>query len=144
VLVPSLTVIVLLPGIPRVNKDVLGDNGTVPVPVAGEAETLDELEELGEAEGLEEFDELEELDELDEVELDDDEDAVERLDDEVPCTDCSALCTAAVSWLLTRSKAVWLAMLANPLDRLVIAEPITEMSASLCASDWSRAVAWFQ
>lgn len=126
VLVPSLTVTEPFAGIPRVNSEVLGVSGTVPVPTAGEPDVLEELEE---------FETAEELEELEDVDPEDDEDAVEALDDELPCTDCSALCTAAVSWLLTRFKAVWLAMLASPLDRLVSAELITEMSESLCASD---------
>ena len=48
--------------------------------------------------------------EADELLLDVLDDAVELL--VVPC---SALWTAAVSWVLTRSRAVWLAMLARPL-----------------------------
>ena len=46
----------------------------------------------------------------------------ELLDDEVPVLlepplmEVSAFCTAAVSWVLTRFRAVWLAMLAKPLD----------------------------
>jgi len=110
---------------------VLVESGTVPIPVAGE--------------GLEE---LEEPEEPEEPELEEDEDALAPLDDdddvELPELPEIALCSAAESAVSTRSKAVWLAMLARPVAKLVIAEPISVISASLVARDWSRAVDWFQ
>ena len=127
VLVPSLTVMLPSAGIPRVKSEVAGVSGTVPVPVAAEPVEAE----------LAELEEVEELDELD-VEDVEDGDAVDPLDDDVvelPETDWSALCTAAVSSVLTRFRAVWLAMLAKPLDKLVSAEPITDMTLSLSVSD---------
>ena len=85
-------------------SDVLAVTGTVPVPTAGAPTVLCEL------------DELEEVDDAD-------DELVELLDDDVeellepPLMDCSALCTAAESSVLTRLSAVWLAMLARPDDR---------------------------
>ena len=70
------------------------------------------------------------------------EDALELPADEFPDEDvelpvalCNALCMAAVSWVLVRSSACWLAMLAKPAASLVMAEPITEINASLLARD---------
>jgi hypothetical protein len=103
-------------GIPRVNSEVLVVSDDVPVPVAGE----------------EELAALDWLEVPEEPELEADEDAVEALADgnvESP-RDCSALCTAAESSELTRFKAVSLAMLERPFDRLVSADPMTLISVS--------------
>jgi hypothetical protein len=87
-LVPSLIVIVPFAKIPRVRREVLVFNGTVPVPIAGAG-----------AEAAEE----DEPDVADELELpDDDEEVLELLCDEVvllepPLMESSALCTADVS-----------------------------------------------
>lgn len=101
--------------IPSVSSDVVALNGIVPLPVAGVGTVLgvDALE-LPDEEG----------DELDDDELVDEE--LDEVDDvlELPLIEESALCTAAVSWVFTRSSAVWLAMLASPLDSEVSAEPI--------------------
>ena len=104
-------------GIPSVSSEVLVVSDALPVPVAGELVALEELE--------------------DPVELepdDDEDDPVEALDDgkAVSPKDCRALCTAAESWELTRFKAVSLAMLERPFDRLLSAELITSISES-CA-----------
>ena len=48
----------------------------------------------------------------------------------------SALCTAAVSAVLTRLRAVWLAMLARPVTSVVDAPNIWLMTAALCAWVW--------
>jgi hypothetical protein len=116
--------VILPPGrIPKVASEVPVDNGTVPVPIAGAP-----------FEAVAAADELEAVDEEDAVELDDDEDV------ELPKRDC----TAEDSWELTRLSAIPLAMLALPLDRSVIAAPITLIS-EFCADeacDW--ACAWFQ
>ncbi len=94
--------------IPSVDSDVLVVSGAVPVPVAGEPEVPDAPvpEEL----------------ELVEAPLDDEE-------AEPPDEPSNTCCTSAVIWLLTRFKAVALAMLARPFARLVSAVPITLMSA---------------
>lgn len=100
VLVPS-SMLKVPPGrMPRLESVVLVVSGTVPVPVAG----------VG--------------DEVEEADVDDDADALESLDEdellelsEVP----SACWTNAEIWLLTRLSAVWLAMLARPFPRLVSA-----------------------
>jgi hypothetical protein len=68
-----------------------------------------------------------------ELELDGDEEEVELVepldDDDVELLDgSSTLCIAAVSWELTRFKAVPLAMLARPFAKLVSACPITLIS----------------
>ncbi len=126
VLVPSLTVIVPFAMMPSVNSEVLAVSGTVPVPIAGAArvgavlDVPDELE-LGEEE---------------------DDDADEVLDDEVvspvllepPLMEASALCTAAVSWVFTRFRAVWLARLAKPLDSVLEAPNIALMVELACAA----------
>jgi len=54
---------------------------------------------------------------------------------------CSAFRIAAVSALLARVNASWLAILARPLDKEVIAELIVEITASLFVSDCCD---WFQ
>jgi hypothetical protein len=106
-----------------VSKDVLAFSGTVPVPTAGAPVVEDEPP--------------------DELELLDEEDVLELLAEELvpvvsvvaepPLMDESALCTAEVSWVLTRLSAVWLAMLARPADKVVEAPNIELMTASLCA-----------
>lgn len=105
-MVPSLTVIVPVGTIPKVRRDVPAVNGTVPVPLAGvgaeagaddEPDVADELE-LPDAEADDEVD-----DEL-ELELELVEDELVLL--EPPLMLASALCTADVSWVLTRSSAV--------------------------------------
>lgn len=83
-------------GIPRVNSEVLGESGTVPVPVAGEPVV----------------------------------DAV-ALEEEAPWEACTALCSAAVSWALTRSSASLFAMLARPCASVDTAVPIELISAVL-------------
>ena len=90
-------------------------SGTVPVPLAGAAKATAGVEAL-----------------------DVEDDAVEALDDVVELVDegLSALCTAAVSAVLTRSKAVWLAMLARPVASVVDAPNIWVMTAELSACDW--------
>jgi len=113
---PALTVMEPPAGIPRMDSGVLMLSKAVPVPVAGDAEEPDELEE-------------------------DDEEVVEFDDDEFVSPD-KMLCIAADSWEFTRFKAVWLAILARPLPRLVcavaialITEVVAAVSLSLdCAS----------
>ncbi len=122
VLVPSLTVIAPVATIPKVTKDVLALNGTVPVPVAGS----------GAEDGPDVDDEFDDEDEEDEPELVWDELVLL----EPPVTEASALCTAALSWELTRLSAVWFAMLAKPADSEVEALNILLMTALLCACDW--------
>jgi hypothetical protein len=98
-------------------------SGTVPVPVAGALTT-------GAAA-------------LGAVELVEDEagEAVELADDvELADVGFSAPCTAAVSAVLTRVRAVWLAMLAKPVDSVVVAPNIWSMTAEL--SDCAWVVCW--
>jgi hypothetical protein len=96
-------------------------SGTVPVPVAGALTTgaaVLEAAELGE-------------DEADE--------AVELVDDDaVGLADVgfSAPCTAAESAVLTRSKAVWLAILARPVDSVLVAPNIWSMTVELSVCAW--------
>lgn len=109
---PAPTLMVPFLKIPRVSSEVLVVSRAVPMPTAGDG-----------AAGL-----LEELEEPEELELAVDE----LLDDDVELpAGCSALCTAATSWELTRFKAVPLAMLARPFDKLTIALPITLIRAVL-------------
>lgn len=131
---PSLTVIALLGGIRSVDSGVLKVRGTVPVPVAREPADDEEPDE---------FEELDEAEELEDVE---DDDPVELAEEFEPAdwVCCSALWIAAVSAVLVRANASWLAMLDRPLDKLVVAEPIDEISASVLASDWERDCAWLQ
>ena len=93
--VPSLTVKLPLVKKPRPNSGVPLVSGTVPVPVAAAATIGAAVLEAAELD-----DEAVELVELA------DEDPVELVD-----VGFSALCTAAVSAVLTRFRAVWLAML---------------------------------
>ena len=73
---------------------------------------------------------------------DDDELEDELLDDEVPVVlepplmEVSAFCTAAVSWVLTRFRAVWFAILAKPLASVLDAPNILSMTAAVCDADW--------
>ena len=118
--VPSLTVKLPLVKKPRPSSDVPLVSGTVPVPVAGAATT-------GAAAALDE-DEADEADEA--VELVDD-DAVEPVD-----AGFSAPCTAAESAVLTRSKAVWLAILARPVVSVLDAPNIWSMTVELSVCAW--------
>lgn len=123
--VPAVTVIVPPERIPRLDSGVLVVTGTVPVPVAGVGEVLDVPEEEEEAEEL----------------------AVEPLDDEeleLLEEDCSACCTSAEIWLLTRFNAVWLAMLARPFTSLVSAVPMVLISDASALDAWLCACAWLQ
>jgi hypothetical protein len=116
--VPSLTVKLPLVKKPRPNSDVPLVSGTVPVPVAAAATTGAAV--------------------LEAAELDDDE-AVELVDeDAVGLADVglSAPCTAAVSAVLTRSRAVWLAMLAKPVVSVLDAPNIWSMTVALSACAW--------
>ena len=106
---------------PRPKSDVPLVSGTVPVPIAAaltaggvalEAAALDE----------DEADEAVELVDEDEVELVD--------------IGFSAPCTAAVRAVLTRSRAVWLAMLAKPVVSVLDAPNIWLMTVALSACAW--------
>jgi hypothetical protein len=75
--------------------------------------------------------------------LDEDEadEAVELVDDEAVepvAAGFSAPCTAAESAVLTRSKAVWLAMLARPVASVLDAPNIWLMTAELSVCAWVR------
>lgn len=114
VFVPSLMVILPFLTIPKASSEVLVVTDAVPVPVAGK----------GAGAG---FDELVELA---------DEDPVAPFDDEpVVPVPLSTFSTAADSSVLTRLSAVWLAMLARPVARFVMAEPIALMTEAVLASD---------
>lgn len=127
---PVPTVIVPPGRIPSVASEVLVVSGTVPVPVAGEPEPV--AVPAGEAVEPE-------LDvELDDVPLD------PAGDEELPDEDCNTCWTIAEIWLLTRLRAVWLAMLDRPLDRLVSAEAMTLISAASAEEAWLCAWAWVQ
>jgi hypothetical protein len=130
VLVPSLTVIVPVGTIPKVRRDVPAVNGTLPVPVAGVGVEADDEPDVA--------DELElpddEEDDKDELEL-----VSEPVEDELvlfepPLMLASALCTAEVSWVLTRLSAVSLAMLARPADKVVEAPNMLLMIESVWAT----------
>src|SRR5579862_9105065 len=110
---PSLTLIVPFGRIPRMDSDVPVVTGTVPIAVAGEAKVL-EPEEEAEDVLVEPVD-------------------VEPLEDAALLPDSSP-CTSAEIWLLTRLRAVSLAMLASPLDSLTINCPMSEMSELLALS----------
>jgi hypothetical protein len=78
---------------------------------------------------------------LDAAALDEDEadEAVELVDDDaVEPEDAgfSALCTAAESAVLTRSKAVWLAILARPVVSVLEAPNIWSMTVELSVCAW--------
>src|SRR5580704_5611250 len=124
VLVPSLTVMAPFGGMPSVNSDVPVVSGTVPVPIAGVATA-----------GVEGVDGLE---------LDDATALDEPVDDELPVwVCCNSLWIAAVSAVLVRLSAVWLARLARPWVSLVMALPMELISAALavwvCDCCWPRA-----
>jgi hypothetical protein len=96
-------------------------SGTVPVPIAGAATigaAVLEAAELDDDEAVEVVGLV-------------DEDAVELADVEF-----SAPCTAAVSAVLTRSRAVWLAMLAKPVVSVLDAPNIWLMTVALSACAW--------
>ena len=120
---PSLTV--KLPRVknPRPSSEVPDVSGTVPVPVAGAGKVT-----AGVAEADVEGDAVDAVEALDVV-------LVEAL---------SALCTAAVSAVLTRDKAVWLAMLAKPVASVVDAPNIWLMTVEFCDSVWSFCCTWVQ
>jgi hypothetical protein len=134
VFVPSLTVTVPLAMMPSVNSEVLAVSGTVPVPTAGAATVASELDVPVEFEGEDEEDEEEALE--DEVAL--------SVLLESPLRDARALCTAAVSWVFTRLRAVWLARLAKPDDNVLEAPNIELMTESLCVLDDASLEAWLQ
>jgi hypothetical protein len=104
-LAPAVTVIEPPAGMPRFASGVLIDSVAVPVPVAGAGEDSEE---------------------------DDDEEPLELADDE-PVLPDKMFCIAAVNWELTRSKALWLAMLASPLPKLVSAELMALITESVAA-----------
>jgi hypothetical protein len=131
VFVPSATVNVPFAMIPSVNNEVLAVSGTVPVPTAGAATVAAELDVADEAEEDDDGDEL----------LDDDEVPVLL---EPPLMDARVFCTAAVSWVFTRFRAVWFARLAKPLDSVLEAPNIALMTESVCAADWLAEAALFQ
>ena len=107
---------------PRPSSEVPDVNGTVPVPVAGAAKATAGVEALDVEDDAVEV--VEVVDALDDDELVDD--------------GLSALCTAAVSAVLTRSRAVWLAMLAKPVASVVDAPNIWLMTAELSVCAWVR------
>jgi len=114
---------------PRLESIVSVVSATVPVPVAGLGEEEPELAEALRA--------LELLDADDWVAaLGDD---VELPDggpkEELPEEDCNRLCTSDTNWELTRCKAVPLAILDRPFDRVTSALPITLISAVSAAED---------
>lgn len=112
VLLPALTVMMPPARTPSVDRDVLSVTGAVPVAAAAVGPELLGLEDaVGVLAG--------------EGEVSD-----------VP-PDFSTFCIAADNWVLTRFRAVWLAMLAKPLPKLASAElmaPITELVAALMLS----------
>lgn len=107
-MVPVPTVIVPPGRTPSVDSAVDVVTGAVPVPVAGAAAEL-------------------------ELVLEDVDDPLDPLDeDEAELPDGFKTCsTRDVIWLLTRFKAVELAMLAKPFAKFVSAWPMTLISASL-------------
>jgi hypothetical protein len=107
VLTPVPTVIVPPGRMPSVDSEVLIVTGVVPTPVAGAGEEL-------------------------EVELEDVEDPLDLLDDDdVELPDGFNACsTRDVISLLTRFKAVELAMPARPFAKFVSAWPMTSISES--------------
>jgi hypothetical protein len=139
-LVPSLTVNVSVATKPSVSSEVPAVSGAVPVPIAGAPVVLAELEVP---------DELEPDDADEDDEAPDDDEVVLLASLEVPVPlefpsiDARADCTAAVNWLLTRLRAVWLARLAKPLDSVVDAPNIALMVESVAIDDVELA-AWFQ
>jgi hypothetical protein len=139
-LVPSLTVNVSVATMPSVSSEVPAVSGAVPVPIAGAPVVLVELDvpdEFALDDGAEDDEDDESLD----------DDAAVLLEPvaplEFPSIDARADCTAAVSWLLTRLSAVWLAMLAKPLDSVVDVPNIALIVESVATDDVELA-AWFQ
>lgn len=122
VLVPSLTLNVPPGRIPRARSDVFVVTGTVLVPVAGVTDALDEAVLVA-------------------AEVDD---ASVPLDDELVDVPFSTLCTRAEIWLLTRFKAVSLAMLDRPFDRSVSAVLMVLISESSAVDAWLWACASLQ
>jgi hypothetical protein len=128
---PALTVMEASLGMPSVNREVFGNSSIELTAVAGAPLEPEALEEA-----LFDDDVLDELlDEVDEV-----EDVVELPD----WVCCSSAWIAAVSAVLVRFNAVWLAMLAKPWDSLVTIEPIALINESVLAIDWSRCCDRFQ
>jgi hypothetical protein len=123
VLEPALTWKSSLARIPRLDSDVPVVSRAVPMAVAGVGA---ELEDAAEPDALEAAD-VE--DPVDDVELPE---------------GCSKLWTSEISWELTRFKAVLLAILERPLDRVVIALPITLINESSADTVWFWACAWLQ
>lgn len=115
-LAPAPIVIVPPARIPRSDRGVLIESAAVPVPVAGDG---DELEE-------------------------DEEDAPEELDDDEPVLPFKMSWIAADNWEWTRLRAVWLAMLARPLPKLVSAEPMALITESVAEMELSFAWACCQ
>ena len=118
--VPSLTVKLPLVKKPRPRSDVPLVSGTLPVPVAGALTTGGVALEAAAPDE------------------DDADEAVELVDDgAVDPADAgfSAPCTAAESAVLTRSNAVWLAILARPVVSVLDAPNIWSMTVelSVCA-----------
>ena len=111
--------------IPRLDSVVPVVSGVVPVPLAGAADVLAE-------------------EPLDPEELDDD--AVDEDDDEVSDVppDFSTFSIAADNSLLVRFRAVWLAMLAKPLPKLVSAELMALITESLAVLVFSFSCACCQ
>jgi hypothetical protein len=139
VLVPSLTVIVPVGTIPKVRRDVPAVNGTLPVPVAGVGVGAGADAEPDVADELELPD-----DEEDELELESEPVGDELVLLEPPLMLTSALCTADVSWVLTRLSAVSLAMLARPADKVVEAPNIVLITESVWATLALFDALWFQ
>lgn len=135
-----MTVNVSLAVKPSVLSEVLAVSGAVPVPTAGAAAVALELDVLEELELGD--DEEEEGDVLEDDELLDELAPLVLLDP--PSMDARALCTAAVSWVLMRLRAVSLAMLDKPLDNVLDAPNIKLMTASFCAVDAELLAAEFQ
>lgn len=137
---PSLTVNVSVATTPRVSSEVPAVSGAVPVPIAGAPVVLVELDVPDEFE----LDDGAEDDEDDES-LDDDEAVLlePAVPLELPSIDARADCTAADSWLLTRLRAVSLAMLAKPADSVVDVPNIALMVESVAIDD-VELEAWFQ
>lgn len=107
---------------PRLDSEAPVVRLAVPVPVAGVgAELEDEPEDVAALELLEP------------AEADDA--AALPVDVELP-DGCSALCTAATSWELTRLSAVPLAMLERPFDRVVSALAMALISVFSAVADW--------
>ena len=112
--------------IPSIDSEVLAVSGTVPVPVAGAPDVLPE-EPLDPEEPA-------------------DDDAVDEDDDEVSDVppEFSTFSIAAYNSVLVRFRAVWLAMLAKPLPKLVSAELMALITESVAEVVLSSACACCQ